>query len=120
MTTYEIIKKLPAKGFNWKGFVAELRGRYVVECENRNRVAAYLPEIDPMIAQGGVRNMREVAMWLANILVQFKAQKSHWQAPSEQTLVEGGFLGGEMLVWTDSDDEENATQEIADLAAVFA
>jgi len=120
MTTYETIKKLPAKGFNWKGFVAELRAQYIAWCEQKRRVPAYLPEIDPMIAKGGIRNLRTVAMWLAAAIVDFKSKNVHRQEPSQQTLAEGGFLGGEILVWTDRSAEEFATADIADLAASFA
>ena len=120
MTTYETIKNLPAKGFDWKGFVSELRSQYVAWCEENRRIPAYLPEIDPMIEKGGIRNMREVAMWLAAAIVDFNSKRVHRQEPSQQTLAEGGFLGGEILVWNDADAEEIATAEIHALSQAFA
>lgn len=117
MTTYEIIRQIPAKGFNWTGFNAALRSEYVSIREATNRTLDALPEWD---AAKGIRQIRNAAMEMACEIVFMKATQSKFIAPSNETLAWGGCLGGEVAVWTDEDRKEAATQAIAALAKSFA
>lgn len=111
MSTYEIIKALPGKGTDWAGFQAALRTLMVGE---------YIrPETEARWAEKGIRAARGAAMEMATIIVHRASVRSTFIAPSPETLSWGGFLGGETVVFRDGEAAEQATHEIAKLAARF-
>ena len=119
-TTYEIIKALPGKGFNWTGFVAELRARYVVTYSNVHDGAlpweGTLAEWD---AAKGVRQLRHTAMYISTCLTDTVSKRSSFIPPSPETLAWGGFLGGETVVYTDREAEAIAIEEVRTIAAFY-
>jgi hypothetical protein len=113
-TTYQMIKSLPAKGFDWNGFLSALRAEYVELCAQNRRVTLCLGEWDTMIS-GGMADRRRAAMELAGWLVDFKAKRQKIIPPSDESRMWDSFEGGHNLVWTDRDAEETATSEISRL-----
>jgi len=118
-STYEIIKALPAKGYNWAGFTTALRARYVESCDAKNRDAGYLPECDAALSTLRVRECREICMRMATIIVDHGAVSSRFIPPSEETLAWGGFLSGETVVLRDGAADEILTEEVRALAQKF-
>lgn len=118
-STYEMIKAIPAKGFDWAGFNAALRAEYVV-LVGRNIgawcVQHVLTEWD---AAKGVRQMRGAAMEMACSIVSRKATRVNIIAPSQESAMWDSFEGGHRDVWTDIAAEEAATQEVAKLIVKF-
>jgi hypothetical protein len=57
---------------------------------------------------GGIAYYRELCLGHANAIVDRASARRHVQHPSEETLAWGGFLGGEILNWTDTDALESA------------
>ena len=114
-TTYEMIRALPAKGFDWSAFNAALRAEYVA-LVGRN-IEAYcvqhaLAEWD---AAKGTRAVRGAAMEMACSIVSRKATRQNIIAPSDESRMWDSFEGGHNDVWTDANAEEAATAEVADL-----
>ena len=121
-STYELIKKLPAKGFDWTGFVAELRSQAMAKWQKgKDGRYAYCHEMTlaEWDAAKGLRQIREAAMQMACGIVSSKATRKAVIPPSEETLSWGGFLGGSIEVWTDEVAVDAATAEIHDLANKF-
>lgn len=112
-STYEMIKAIPAKGFDWTGFNAALRAEYVT-LVGRNIgawcVQHVLTEWD---AAKGVRQMRGAAMEMACSIVSRKATRVNIIVPSQESAMWDSFEGGHHDVWTDSEAEESATAEVA-------
>lgn len=118
-TTYEMIRALPAKSFNWSAFNAALRAEYVT-LVGRN-IGAYciqqaLAEWD---AAKGVRQMRGAAMEMACSIVSRKATRQNIIAPSQESAAWDSFEGGHNDVWTDAEAMESATQEVVELITKF-
>jgi len=92
--TYEMIKAIPAKGFDWTGFNAALRAEYVA-LVGRNIgawcVQHVLTEWD---AAKGVRQMRSAAMEMACSIVSRKATRVNIIAPSQESAMWDSFEGG--------------------------
>lgn len=119
MGTYEMIKAVPAKGFDWMGFNATLRGIYV-EMAGRN--------IESWIAQealkrwDGAKGMREIrasAMEMASNIVSDRSRRCSRIAPSQESQTWDSFEGGHIDVWTDQEAEAAETQKIAGMIANF-
>ena len=111
------VKKLPAKGYNWEGLIGAIKARYFAECAERRHVNRW-EETEAEIATG----MRGKRLAVTAQLVGFvhgAAIRVARQAPTEETLAWGGFLGGEVLVWTCKEAEEAATVEALALIAQF-
>lgn len=117
--TYEMIKSLPAKGFDWTGFNAALRAQYV-ELAGRN-VASWSAQhaLQRWDAAKGMREVRTAAMEMANSIVSDKSRRSNIIPPSQESAAWDSFEGGHHDVWTDADALDTATQEITHLAATF-
>jgi hypothetical protein len=114
MNTYEIIKALPGKTTNWRSLVDALSANYVAAYASKYGAAPYAPTTtDEWANARTVRELRYAAMCAANAYVGFVAQQSSFIPPSPETLAWGGFLGGETVVWTDSDAETAATETVA-------
>ena len=109
--TYEMTRAIPSKALDWSAFLADMRAEYITIIEAKNKVSN-VAEYDALIS-GGMRDRRNAAYYLAAIIVDYKSKRSHFQAPIPETLAWGGFLGGEVLVWTDKDDEDAAVSDIA-------
>jgi hypothetical protein len=113
-TTYEMIRALPAKGFDWTGFNAALRTK-VIETE-----AFGFPEtLEGWDAAKGVRAVRTAAMEMAAFYVDKVSKRQHIIPPTDESKMWGSFEGGHNLIWIDQDADEMATQEIATLITSF-
>jgi hypothetical protein len=117
--TYEMIRALPAKGFDWTGFNAALRAIYV-EQTGRN-IASWIAQnsLAGWDAAKGMREVRTAAMEMACCIVGNKSRRQNIIAPSQESAAWDSFEGGHNDVWTDAQAEEAATQEVATLAASF-
>jgi len=108
-TTYEMIRRLPAKGFDWASFNAALRAKVVsVNGAMADTLAAW-------DSAKGMRATRSAAMEMACFYVSKAAQRSNIIAPSEESRAWDSFEGGHIDVWTDAEAEEAATAEVAKL-----
>jgi hypothetical protein len=114
MTTYETIRALPAKGFDWTGFNAALRAKVVA-------IKAFgFPEtLEGWDAAKGIREIRRAAMEMAAFYVDKVSKRQHVIAPSDESKMWDSFEGGHNIVWTDQASDEKASREIADLAKSF-
>lgn len=110
-TTYEMIRDIPAKGFDWTGFNAALRAKVVAVNAAQDFT---LVEWD---AAKGMRAVRTAAMEMANFYVDKVSKRSHVIAPSQESAAWDSFEGGHHDVWNDADATEKATQEVAELIA---
>ena len=119
-STYEMIRALPAKGFNWTGFNAALRAEYVAIVGRNVEAYCVRRSLNEWDAAKGVRQMRGAAMEMACSIVSHKATRSNIIAPSEESRMWDSFEGGHHDVWTDADAEESATAEVAGLIKTFA
>lgn len=118
-TTYEMIRALPAKGFDWVAFNAALRAQFV-ELAGRNIGAwCHQHSLAGWDAAKGMRAVRGAAMEMACSIVSRKATRQNIIAPSQESQAWDSFEGGHNDVWTDADAEETATQEIAELITSF-
>lgn len=116
-STYEMIRALPGKSTNWVKLVGTLRGHYLAAYALAHNGAAPWAgnTTDIWDAAKGVRELRTAAMEMASFTVHAASIRSSFQAPSEETLSWGGFLGGSNLVWMDDDAAAQATAEIASI-----
>lgn len=113
--TYEMIRAIPAKGFDWIGFCAALRTQYV-ELAGRNIGAwIYQNALAQWDAAKGMREVRTAAMEMACSIVSDKARRQNIIAPSQESQAWDSFEGGHNDVWTDAEALEAATQEVAEL-----
>lgn len=108
-STYETIRVLPGKTYNWTALNAALRTMYLAEGLD------FVESQEARYAEKGIRAARTAAMEMACSIVHHRATRSSFQAPSEETLSWGGFLGGSTNVWTDEDAQAEATAEICKL-----
>ena len=122
MSTYEIIKAIPGKGYNWTGFCAALRERYMATYAEAHKGATPWPSntTDVWDAAKGIRDMRTAAMEMACSIVHTKSTHATFIPPSPETLSWGGFLGGETVVVLDKEIEAAVTFEIEQLSKKFA
>lgn len=112
-TTYEMIRALPAKGFDWVGFVAALRTKVVA-------VNAAMPHtLEGWDAAKGMREVRTAAMEMANFYADKVSKRSNIIAPSAESRAWDSFEGGHHDVWNDADAAERATQEVAELVKCY-
>lgn len=103
MTTYDAIKALPGKGYDWAGLISTLR---------EMQTSPIHPDQEKRIAEKGTRAARSAAMELAtNIVWDFGLRSTRIPA-SPETESWGGFLGGETVVYHDRDAEAEATARI--------
>lgn len=112
-TTYEMIRALPGKGFDWAGFNAALRAKVV---------AANAAMPDTLVgwdAAKGMRQVRIAAMEMACFYVSKVSQRSNIIAPSSESRMWDSFEGGHHDVWTDASAEEAATAEVAAIIASY-
>lgn len=114
-TTYELIRALPAKGFDWAGFNAALRAEYVALAGRNVESWSAKHSLAGWDAANGMRAVRTAAMEMACSIVSDKARRSFRSAPTAETLAFDSFEGGMCEVWTDAEAEEAATAEIAKL-----
>jgi len=113
MGTYELIRALPAKGFDWKGFSAALRAR--VEAAGA-ALDFTLAEWD---AAKGMRAVRTAAMEMAAFYVHTVSTRHHVIAPSAESRMFDSFEGGHNEVWTDAEAEAAAVAEVRALIGGF-
>jgi hypothetical protein len=108
-TTYEMIRALPAKGFDWTGFTAALRAKVAsVNAAQDFTLAAW-------DAAKGMRATRTAAMEMACFYVSKVSTRSNIIAPSQETAMWDSFEGGHHDVWNDTEAEEAATAEVSEL-----
>jgi hypothetical protein len=113
MTTYETIRAIPAKGFDWTGFCAALRAKVVAAD------AAQAFTLEGWDAAKGMREIRVAAMEMACFYVSKVSQRSNIIAPSQESRTWDSFEGGHHDVWNDAGTVEAATQEVAELVKCF-
>jgi len=118
-STYEMIKALPAKGFDWVGFNAALRAQFVELCGRNVAAWCHQNALQNWDAAKGMREVRTAAMEMACSIVSDKSRCSFRSTPTSETLAFDSFEGGQNEVWTDKEAEENATMEIAELIKRF-
>jgi len=108
-STYEMIRSLPAKGFDWTAFNSALRSKVVsVNAAMDDTLAGW-------DAAKGIRAIRTAAMEMACFYVSKVSSRSNIIAPSSETKMWDSFEGGHHDVWTDRETEESATAEIAEI-----
>jgi hypothetical protein len=108
-TTYEMIRAIPAKGFDWTGFNAALRAKVVA-------ANAAMPDtLAGWDTAKGMRAIRTAAMEMACFYVSKVSTRSNIIAPSEESRMWDSFEGGHHDVWNDAKAEETATAEVAEL-----
>lgn len=112
-TTYEMIKSIPAKGFDWVGFNAALRAEYVTLVGRNIGTWCVQHSLAEWDAAKGMRAVRAAAMEMACSIVSRKSTRQNIIAPSQESAMWDSFEGGHNDVWTDADAEEAATAEIA-------
>ena len=111
--TYEMVRALPAKGFDWNGFCSVMTAKAVaVGAANERTVAEWA-------AAKGMRQVRVAAMEMANFYVSQVARRSFRSAPTDESRMWDSFEGGHHEVWTDADALEAATKEVAALIDTF-
>lgn len=102
-STYEMIKALPGKTFNWTALISGLREMHGQE---------FYAELEDIAASKGIRNAREAAMRMAVEIVLTRAVSGRFIPPSPETLSWGGLLGGETVTLRDNEIEEKMTAAI--------
>lgn len=112
-TTYETIRNIPAKGFDWAGFNAALCAKVVAAD------AAMPHTLAEWATATGMRAIRTAAMEMACSYVDKVSKRVNIIAPSAESKAWDSFEGGHHDVWNDKTAEETATQEIAELAKSF-
>lgn len=110
-STYEMIKAIPAKGFNWVGFNTALRSKV--------QDAAMADTLLGWDAVKGMRQVRSAAMEMACYYVDMVSKRVNIIAPSDESKMWDSFEGGHHDVWNDANATEKATQEIAELIKKF-
>ena len=115
-TTYEAIKAIPGKGYDWDGLVNAVRAEVI---EVRNALNYTIPYEEEYAAAKGVRDKRNLAMMFACIYVDNLSRLSHFIPPSQETLNWGGFLGGEHVTYTDEEKSDAATAHIVNMIERF-
>jgi hypothetical protein len=113
MTTYEMIRAIPAKGFDWVGFCTALRTKVVTA----NAAQAFT--LEGWDAAKGMREIRTAAMEMAAFYVDKVSKRSNTIAPSTESRTWDSFEGGHHDVWNDAAASEQATQEVAELVKCF-
>lgn len=113
MTTYEMIRAVTAKGFDWAGFCAALRTKVIAAN------AAQDFTLEGWAAAKGMREIRTAAMEMAAFYVDKVSKRSNITAPSTESRTWDSFEGGHHDVWNDADASEQATQEVAELIKQF-
>lgn len=112
-TTYEMIRALPAKGFDWTGFNAALRAKVVsVDAARADTLADW-------DAAKGMRAVRTAAMEMANFYADKVSKRQNIIAPSSESRMWDSFEGGHNDVWTDAEALERAAGEVAELIKQF-
>lgn len=116
-TTYEAIKAIPGKGFDWNGFVGAVRDMQIITRSGMNRIPD--PYAEEFASMKGIGDKRRLAMWYATLIVHDCSKSSKFIPPSQETLSWGGFLGGDTVVLTDEDAAQEATDKIICLIPEF-
>jgi len=111
---YEAFKKLPADKGAFERLIADLHAM-LAKIRGEHRITRPLSEWKAD-AGAGLRGLRLTAVHLAVAIADAKSVRVHTQPPSEQTLSEGGFLGGDILVWTDQNERYAAATAIVEYA----
>lgn len=112
-STYEMIRTLPAKGFDWATFNATLRSKVVAAN------AAMPHTLEGWDAAKGMREIRTAAMEMANFYVDKVSKRVNIIAPSQESAAWDSFEGGHHDVWNDAGATEAATSEIAEIITSF-
>lgn len=106
-TTYEMIKAIPAKGFDWTGFNAALRAKVVA-------VNAAMPHtLEEWDNAKGMRAIRTAAMEMAAFYVDKVSKRVSNIPASPESKAWDSFEGGHNDVWNDEEAANKATDEIA-------
>lgn len=111
MNTYNAIKAIPAKGFDWAGFSAALRSKVVAADAACERTLA---EWD---SAKGMRAVRTAAMEMAAFYVDKVSKRVNRIAPSAESKAWDSFEGGHHDVWNDEAAADAATAEVLELIA---
>ncbi len=109
-TTWAAIRALPAKGTDFARILAAL-GENAAKWSAAQGLIDYGVEV--RAAAKGVRAMRDAAQDACNFAIDCACKRSVFIPPSEETLMWGGFLGGEYL------SLKNEDAEAAELANVL-
>ena len=110
------VKKLPAKGYNWKGLIGAIKAKYFAECAERRHVNRW-EETEAEIATGMRGKRLAVTAQLVGFVHGAAIRVSH-HAPSEESIAWGETYGT-TNVWTCKEAEEAATVEALALIAQF-
>jgi hypothetical protein len=115
MSTYKMIKSLPAKGFDWTSLNTALRAKVLESYGTKSDSLVRSGTLAEWDAAKGIRAVRGAAMEMANFYVSNVARRQNIIAPSSESRMWDSFEGGHNDVWQDADATVAATQEIADL-----
>lgn len=108
-TTYQAIKAIPAKGFDWVGFNEALRAKVVA-------VNAAMPHtLAEWDAAKGMRAVRTAAMEMAAFYVDKVSKRQLNIAPSDESNAWDSFEGGHNDVWNDEAAANQATKEVINI-----
>jgi hypothetical protein len=120
MGTYEIIKAIPAKGFDWTGFSAALRALVIVTDAAKPRQSSLLSRtLAEWSAAKGMREIRYVAQCMAAYYADDISKRQNIIPPSDESKMWDSFEGGHNDVWNDRESMVAAEQKIAELAKAF-
>lgn len=114
--TYETIKALPAKRYDWDGLLTALRRMVSEQRAAKNHTMPYEEEYQ---SARGIRDKRNLAMMYACTFVRDGFKKSHFIPPSPETLQWGGFLGGEHVIVRGHEAEAEAEKVVINLTRQF-
>ncbi len=89
IATYEMIKAIPGKGYDWVGFYKALLDTYETVCVKTGSTPL---ELSNFKQAKGVREMREAAYCMAGCIVERYSVKATAILASQDTLEDGGFL----------------------------
>ena len=89
--TYEMIRTIPAKGFDWNGFNAALRSKYLGTFGNKPLAFCVRDTFDRWDAAKGMRAIRVAAMEMANYYVDAVSKRTHTIQPSDESRMWDSF-----------------------------
>ena len=111
MSSYEMIRSIPAKTMNWKSLASELTEMFV--SMRKDRCKPY----ERTVADWSALTPRRVTMEASVLIVDMLSREVAHIPPTEETLAWGGFLGGSTEVWTNSEKEDAALEMLAGILA---
>lgn len=111
MSSYEMIRSIPAKSMNWSALASELTEMFVSMRKASGKI------YERTLADWADLTPRRVSMEASILVIDMMSREVAHIPPTEETLAWGGFLGGSTEVWTNSEKEAAALEMLAGLLA---